>query len=431
VQVSISLPRVFTGKKDYWVSRPFLLDDHWWSVRVALTNSDLQLYSVSLEYFKLKDPASISLASLKSMLHLEPQSDQQAADVSTDDTDFSSPSHWLASYAHRPASNLKPQNRSMLSLLDRVTLPQVLPLKASLDSSEAAATPRFVVAREGESYLVGSLQLPATAASHSIRLTIASNRLATKMATDLFYQAAARLKKHKAADVSELAWLPLADFEALLKVYRILHGDIEQEVALLVADWGSLASPSESQPRGLLRLHASSHRSHQLARSRRFNRQGPARELPLQVGLGRSRQAHIEETNSEQRTRSLTQKSPRYLDVRTFSVSLKPTSQDSFEQQTAGKKLQYLVSSLVGLQSLQPLFGRAEEDSEAGCGENRKRSESIRSTRTDTDQGGHSKLLSSFHKHKRAEDSLLEVKSRRKRLLDERLQSIKSRLFGH
>ena len=105
--------------------------------------------------------------------------------------------------------------------------------------------------------------------------------------------------------------------------------------------------------------------------------------------------------------------------------------QESFEQQSSSQKQQNLVSSLLSLNTLQNIFGKAEEDLEIGSGENRKRSESIRSTRTDTELGINSKLISSFQKNKRVEDLLQDVKTRRKRLLDERLNSIKARLFGH
>lgn len=105
--------------------------------------------------------------------------------------------------------------------------------------------------------------------------------------------------------------------------------------------------------------------------------------------------------------------------------------QESFEQQTSSQKLQHVVPSLISVNTLQNIFGKAEEDLDTGSGENRKRSESIRSTRTDTEQGINSKLISSFQKNKRVEDLLQDVKVRRKRLLDERLNSIKTRLFGH
>lgn len=125
------------------------------------------------------------------------------------------------------------------------------------------------------------------------------------------------------------------------------------------------------------------------------------------------------------------QKSPRYLDIRSFSVSLKPSIQDSFDQQPSTQKLQNLVSSLISVTTLQKIFGKTEDDLDGGSGENRKRSESIKSTRTDTDQGINSKIVNSFQKSKRVEDMLQEVKSKRKRLLDERLSSIKTRLLGH
>lgn len=244
VQVNISLPRVFTGKKEFWRSRPFLLEDHWWTVKVALTNSELQLYSVSLVYFKLKDPACISLASLKSMLRLEPNNDSQLSlDVGTDETDYFSLSHWLPAYSHQSASGVKPPNRTALSLLDKIALPQVLPMKARLEASTDPETLSLVVAREGESHLVGTLQLPATSSSHSICLSIQTNKLATKMATDLFYLIASRIKK-KIGEVPDLAWLPLPDFLVLLKVYRIVHGNFEQELALILAEWSRHRSRS-------------------------------------------------------------------------------------------------------------------------------------------------------------------------------------------
>lgn len=253
VQVTISLPRVFTGSKTFWMSRPFLIRDHWWSVKVLLTNSDLQLYSVSLVYFKLKNAASISLASLKSMLRLEPNSGgEQSVDVGTDESDYFSVSDLLSSYSHQSPSTIKPANRTALSLLDKIALPEVMPMRVSLAGSTAPQSSNFVIAREGESHFIGSTQLSASESKYTLGLTINTNSLSTKMTTDLFYLIAGRLKKHKTGDVSDLAWLPLSDFLVLLKVYRIVHGNIEQEIALLLAEWSKLQSSSQSQPRSIL-----------------------------------------------------------------------------------------------------------------------------------------------------------------------------------